>query len=68
MFCLQGFPMGLDVNEFIDRVPWLEALHHLPHSKIIFLAGNGQSLPLVGSVSALILMCLERTMPVPAHV
>ena len=66
--CLQRFPIGLDVPEVIDRVPWLDALGELMHNKITFLAGDGQSLPVVGAVSALVLMCLSCKPPVPVHV
>ena len=60
--------MGLPVDKYQERVPWLSEVLNLPHPTIIKLAGNGQSLPVVGAISGMALLCLKFDEPVPAHV
>ena len=57
--CLQGFPIGLPVDKFINRVPWLNDIAALPYGKITKLAGNGQSLPVIGAITTLVLFSCE---------
>ena len=54
-YLLRGLPVAGIVG-YAHLVPWLEAFERLTFAEQVSLAGNGQSLPLCGSITILALV------------
>ena len=66
---LRGFPIKLPEVKWDEVAPWSQKLSTVSCPKLIHLAGNGQSLPVIGAVTALIFSDLHfESPPVRLHV
>ena len=57
----KGLPANQTVADYETRAPWLQTWSFLSHRQMGCLAGNGQSLPLFGSLLALCLFTVDRS-------
>ena len=61
-----GLPVLLDFREYRRFFPWLDELRLIPNRSIRKLNGNGQCLPLCGSLLNAFLFSIKLTEPTEA--